>query len=33
MTNWTSLLITEAQVDRLVDSTRGAIAAVFPERA
>ena len=28
-----SLVITEAQVDRLVESTRGAIAAVLPERA
>jgi adenosylmethionine-8-amino-7-oxononanoate aminotransferase len=27
------LVITEAQVDRLVESTRGAIAAVVPERA
>ncbi|HWU36193.1 MAG TPA: aspartate aminotransferase family protein [Candidatus Acidoferrum sp.] len=27
------LVITEAQVDRLVESTRGAIAAVLPERA
>ncbi|MBS1115969.1 MAG: aminotransferase class-III [candidate division NC10 bacterium] len=28
-----ALVITEAQVDRLVESTRGAIAAVLPERA
>jgi adenosylmethionine-8-amino-7-oxononanoate aminotransferase len=27
------LVITEAQVDKLVESTRGAIAAVLPERA
>ncbi len=27
------LVITEAQVDRMVESTRGAIAAVLPERA
>jgi len=28
-----ALVVTEAQVDRLVESTRGAIAAVLPERA
>jgi adenosylmethionine-8-amino-7-oxononanoate aminotransferase len=28
-----ALVITEAQVDRLVESTRGAVAAVLPDRA